>query len=119
MYISIQIIYKGIKLHIGMQNYTKQSQFPRTSQLFNLYIHFQKNLQIIFYILNSCTPLLCFHCFSLDPPYQTRCKVDEPPLYNRSFIEFGTEEQRRMSGESTKKRFFYIEYTIIYSSSFS
>ena len=27
------------------------------------------------------------------PPYQSRCKVGEEPIFNKSFIEFGTEEQ--------------------------
>ena len=39
------------------------------------------------------------------PPYQSRCKVGEEPIYNKSFIEFGTEEQGTHNALSTSHQY--------------
>lgn len=50
---------------------------------------------------------------STHPPLFLLTKLDEPPLFSateRTFIEFGTEDQRRHNGRLTTKLLTIVEY---------
>ena len=46
-------------------------------------------------------PRIFFPCSSYDPPNQSRCKVGDNTILNKSFTEFGWEEQGRNMGGRT------------------